>query len=271
MGLPNDETVDESPRLAGGAGTTGLTPDDIRAAVRQEILAMAGSSSAAAELQSVPPSYDASARLLDSDPAAAATDDPENGKSCNVPTNKLQMRPLWQRVALLVLIICLVFSPIVLMIALGETGHDPLRLGILSFFLVCAHTFGYLTVLSILPDQLLAYLTHGKKAFGGSESTKRNGEEDDDVPWAFYFLTYHWLGNFLLFWFVMWGFLVSGDDTLVPRFELAARFDGKITQHDALGTLTTCIYDRVPDVKRHATIDDFAFCLAEMGMPKTNS
>lgn len=81
-------------------------------------------------------------------------------------------------------------------------------------------------------------------------------------------MSHYWLGNFLIFWLVMWAHFSSGDNTLVPRLDLAARFDGKITQHDALGTLTNCIYGRVPDLNRNATIDDITFCLTEMGMPK---
>lgn len=146
MDFPKDGTADESHQLADGDGfmarPAGLDRDEVRAAVRQELLAMSGSSSAAAESQPAPPSYDASAQLLESDPAA----DAENGRSHTTPTNKPQPLPLWQRAVLTLLGLCVTLSPLILIITLGETGHDPLRLGMLSMYLVAGLSLGYMTL-----------------------------------------------------------------------------------------------------------------------------
>lgn len=150
MGLLDIETADENHHLPDATSSTNLTQEDVRATVRQEILAMAGSSAnsmAAIELQPAPPSYDSSARLLDDENTTTLDDsneDPENGKPQVDKAQKLA--PLWQRIAFLVLVICIILCPFILMAVLGETGHDPLRLGLLSLFLLAAQTFGYFTV-----------------------------------------------------------------------------------------------------------------------------
>jgi len=80
-------------------------------------------------------------------------------------------------------------------------------------------------------------------------------------------VTLHTFFCWAVFFLSMWMQLAAGPGTMVHRFQLAARFDAKITQHNALASVTECIHEMIPD--RNATKDDFMVCLTKLGVPQT--
>jgi hypothetical protein len=152
MGNATDEVANAWHESANDVATTSLTREEIRDTVRQEILAMSaasGSTSSATESQPAPPSYDASARLLDSEPADAGpsgTDDVENVRKQDKQPLCLRGAPVWIRVIFSAINVIVLLSPFIFMIVLSGTGNDPLGLGSLSLFLFGAQLVGYLIV-----------------------------------------------------------------------------------------------------------------------------
>lgn len=77
------------------------------------------------------------------------------------------------------------------------------------------------------------------------------------------------------FWFLnvtlglcIWLWLRAPATPILPRYQVANRFNAKIDVQDALSKLTTCLLNNIPD--RNATIADFTTCLRDMGVNNTH-
>jgi hypothetical protein len=112
--------------------------------------------------------------------------------------------------------------------------------------------------------------TKAKKANGdpGLDSAnaegKPKGSDSESFIGACVF-SYHFLLTYLLFGLVLWAWFTQGRGSLLPRFEIAARFDAKVSAHDALSRMTDCFYTKIPD--RNATVEDFTMCAMRLGLP----
>lgn len=102
---------------------------------------------------------------------------------------------------------------------------------------------------------------------GGYKNPDETGSKKERDETVGLVVTHHFLFAWGVFTLIMWSWLASGKSTMVPRYMLAAEFDGKITQHDALQFVTTCMYEMSP--ARNASIDDISTCLKKLGMPRT--
>ncbi|KAF5623989.1 uncharacterized protein FTJAE_10456 [Fusarium tjaetaba] len=146
-------------------------------------------------------------------------------------------------VSMFVLTSCYIFS-----------GDDVLGLSADSFILVAANV-GVLTLIALFLDSMT-----------GSRYGKRlelaHHEAIELAALAFmWFLSLLWAVTGL----ILWGVFAAGEGNIAERWVLATQFDAKISQQNALGFVTSCLSEMIPE--RNATIHDLTICFQKLGMP----
>jgi hypothetical protein len=157
----------------GAADISRLIRQEVRAVVREQIMAAASSSTSRPSIldsEPAPPSYDSAARLLASDAVRALattealTDDEDddldlggNGIAAGKSGPKKHVLPKWLRAMIVLLPFVFILGS---MPTISMSGHDPLNLSIVSFFLVMS-TYLIVLILIVSFGSPLSFLIPG--------------------------------------------------------------------------------------------------------------
>ncbi|KAH7127925.1 hypothetical protein B0J13DRAFT_679435 [Dactylonectria estremocensis] len=231
--------------------TLHVTRDEIRALVREEMLATA----AEAESEPMLPSYESSVPLLPADPNAPPVShiDTESGQQS--PEARKDTNRRWITEISSCLQVIFITGAMIGMTYVCISGYDTAALSFLSFLLVLVQ---YGVILVVI---MAAYFIGGGAK--GTNETRPNAPDEGSSNEGLMAFTCHFFLSWMAFFLGVWLWLRG---PLLSRAELAAAFDAHITQQDALANLTACITDKVTNQTRNATIGDFTYCLSKLGM-----
>ncbi|KAF5597874.1 hypothetical protein FPCIR_3450 [Fusarium pseudocircinatum] len=134
------------------------------------------------------------------------------------------------------------------------SGRDVLGLSATSLTLVCAN-IGVVMLIGLVLDSLVE-LRHGiRLPLAQNEAIELTSLA---FMWCFFVL---WATSGVVLWLSFAAF----EGNIADRYQLAQQFDAKISQRAALGFVTSCIRDMIPE--RNATISDLAKCFEKLGVP----
>ncbi|KAF5983608.1 NPS5 [Fusarium coicis] len=135
------------------------------------------------------------------------------------------------------------------------SGDDVLGLSADSFILVAANV-GVLTLIALFLDSMT----------GSRYGTRLELAHHEAIELAA--LAFMWLLSLL--WavsgLILWGVFAAGEGSIAERWVLATQFDAKISQQNALGFVTSCLSEMIPE--RNAAIYDLTVCFQKLDSTK---